>query len=137
MKHVRTLWTSCIVVALLPICTSARADAVEDLLKQYTAQGAGNFSAAAGEQFWDHPVTDEKTGEIRRCSLCHTTDLRRTGKHATTGKAIEPMAPSVNPKRLTDAKDIEKWLTRNCKWTLGRECTPQEKGNVLVMIKGR
>ena len=137
MIRASKLWAPLLLIGLMPIATSARADVVDDLLKQYTALGAGNFSAAAGEQFWDRPVTDEKTGEIRRCSLCHTTDLRRTGKHATTGKAIEPMAPSVNPKRLTDAKDIEKWLTRNCKWTLGRECTPQEKGNVLVMIKGR
>jgi hypothetical protein len=121
----------------LACATPAHADAVDDLLKQFVAQGAANFSAAEGEQFWDRPVTDAKTGEVRRCSVCHTTDLRRSGKHATTGKVIEPMAPSVNPKRLTDMKDIEKWLVRNCKWTLGRECTPQEKGNVLVMIRGR
>jgi hypothetical protein len=107
------------------------------LLKDFAAQGAGNFSAQAGERFWDHPETDPKSGEVRRCSLCHSTDLRRSGKHATTGKVIEPLAPSVNPKRLSNRADIEKWLLRNCKWTLGRECTPQEKGDVLVMIRGR
>jgi hypothetical protein len=115
----------------------AAADPVDDLLKDFAAQGASNFSAQTGERFWDHPVTDPKSGEVRRCSLCHTTDLRRSGKHATTGKVIEPMAPSVNPKRLSNRADIEKWLLRNCKWTLGRECTPQEKGDVLVMIRGR
>jgi hypothetical protein len=120
--------------ALVP---SAAADPVDDLLKDFAAQGASNFSAQAGERFWDHPVTDAKSGEVRRCSLCHTTDLRRSGKHATTGKVIEPMAPSVNAKRLSNRADIEKWLLRNCKWTLGRECTPQEKGDVLVMIRGR
>jgi hypothetical protein len=116
---------------------NAAADPVDDLLKDFAAQGAGNFSAQAGERFWDHPVTDPKSGEVRRCSLCHSTDLRRSGKHATTGKVIEPLAPSVNPKRLSNRADIEKWLLRNCKWTLGRECTPQEKGDVLVMIRGR
>ena len=115
----------------------ARASAVDDLLKHYTELGAANFSAEAGEVFFDRAVIDAKTGEPRKCTLCHTTDLRRTGKHATTGKVIEPLAPSANPKRLTDARDIEKWLARNCKWTLGRECTPQEKGDVLVMIRGR
>jgi hypothetical protein len=124
-------------LACTPHASIARADAVDDLLKRYTEQGAANFSAAAGEQFWDRPVIDAKRGEPRKCSTCHTTDLRRVGKQATTGKAIEPLAPSVNPKRLTDVRDIEKWLTRNCKWTLGRECTPQEKGDVLVMIRGR
>ena len=50
------------------------------------------------------------------------------------GKVIDPMAPSVNSKRLTDAKKINKWLLRNCKWTFGRECTAQEKGNVLLWL---
>ena len=117
--------------------TNAAADPVDDLLKDFAALGASNFSAQAGERFWDHAVTDPKSGEVRRCSLCHSDDLRRSGKHATTGKVIEPLAPSVNPKRLSNRADIEKWLLRNCKWTLGRECTPQEKGDVLVMIRAR
>ena len=83
------------------------------------------------------PVADAKSGEKRRCSLCHSEDLRRTGKHAVTGKVIEPLAPSANPKRLTDPEHIEKWFTRNCKWTLGRECTPQEKGDFLLMIRSK
>jgi len=130
--------------ALLPLfavlcgtgAQAARGDAVDDLLARYAGQGAASFSAAAGEQFWDRPFVDPKSGEPRKCSLCHTTDLKRKGKHAKTGKVIEPLAPSVNPKRLTDVRDMEKWLTRNCKWTLGRECTPQEKGDVLTMIRG-
>jgi hypothetical protein len=47
------------------------------------------------------------------------------------------MAPSANPERLADKAKIEKWLARNCKWTLGRACTPQEKGDVLVMIRSK
>lgn len=124
-------------VALLLCARAAGATAVDDLLKQYAALGAADFSASAGESFWEQPFIDAKSGQPRKCSLCHTNDLKRTGKHATTGKVIEPLAPSVNPKRLTDAREIEKWLGRNCKWTLGRECTPQEKGNVLMMIRGR
>src|SRR4029078_2676225 len=105
--------------------SNAAADPVDDLLKDFAAQGAGNFSAQAGERLWDHAVTDPKSGEVRRCSLCHGDDLPPPGRHATPGKAIEPLAPSVNPKRLANRADIEKWLLRNCKWTLGRECTPQ------------
>ena len=41
----------------------------------------------------------------------------------------------VNGKRLTSIKDIRKWLKRNCKWTLDRECTPQEKGDFLSFIQ--
>jgi hypothetical protein len=133
----RYVWALACAALALCWCATASADPVEDLLQQFKAQGAGNFSVAAGEQLWDRAVTDPKTGEVRRCSLCHSNDLRRIGKHATTGKQIEPLAPSVNHERLADKAKIEKWLARNCKWTLGRECTPQEKGDVLVMIRSR
>ena len=115
--------------------TSARAAPVDDLLRQYQSQGAGPFSAASGAKFWEQ--TNTHAGEPRRCALCHSSNLSATGKHAVTGKAIKPLAPSANPERLTDTEKIEKWLERNCKWTLGRSCTPQEKGDVLVMIRSR
>jgi hypothetical protein len=41
----------------------------------------------------------------------------------------------VNPQRLTDPAKIEKWLTRNCRWTLGRECTAGEKADFIAYIK--
>ena len=115
----------------------AAADVVGSLLKQYESQGGANFTAASGQSMWTRVSIDAKSGEKRRCSLCHSEDLRRTGKHAVTGKVIEPLAPSANPKRLTDPEHIEKWFARNCKWTLGRECTPQEKGDFLLMIRSK
>jgi Domain of unknown function (DUF1924) len=124
-------------LALLGMHARAFAGPVDELLQQFQAQGAGGFTVAAGEQLWERKVINPKTGQERRCALCHTTDLRKMGKHATTGKIIKPMAPSVNPERLSDKKKIEKWLARNCKWTLGRECTAQEKGDVLTMIRSR
>lgn len=118
-------------------CTAAYADTVADLLKQYEAQGASRFNGATAEAMWTRTFIDAKTGEPRKCATCHSEDLKRTGKHAVTGKAIEPLAPSANPKRLTDAEHVEKWFSRNCKWTLGRECSVQEKGDFLVMIRAR
>lgn len=117
--------------------SAAQADAVPSLLKKYESQGAKAFSAASGESLWTRPFTDPKSGDKRRCSSCHHEDLRRTGKHATTGKSIEPLAPSANPKRLTDEAHVEKWFSRNCKWTLGRECTAQEKGDFLMLIRSK
>jgi len=110
---------------------------VDELLQEYQAQGGKDFNAAAGDKLWHQFFKDPKGGEDRRCALCHTSDLRATGKHAVTGKAIKPLAPSVNPERLADKSKIEKWLERNCKWTIGRACTPQEKGDVLVMIRSK
>jgi hypothetical protein len=66
---------------------------------------------------------------------CHGRDLTQPGRQANTGKVIEPLAPSVNPQRLTDPAKIEKWLTRNCRWTLGRECTANEKADFIAYIK--
>jgi hypothetical protein len=43
----------------------------------------------------------------------------------------------VNPRRLTERRQIEKWLGRNCKWTLGRDCAPQEKGDLLSFIRSQ
>jgi hypothetical protein len=120
---------------LVAIPIYAQAGAVSELEAEYQAQGAGNFSASVGEALWNKTFIDAKKGDKRSCTTCHTTDLKQPGKHARTGKAIKPMAPSVNPKRLTEVKKIKKWFVRNCKWTLGRECTAQEKGDVLAFIK--
>ena len=43
------------------------------------------------------------------------------------------MAVSVNPKRLSDPAKVEKWFGRNCRWTLGRDCTPQEKADFVAL----
>lgn len=115
----------------------AAADVVDERLKEYTAQGGSGFSAAAGEKMWTREFpSPKKGGEARSCASCHTRDVKAEGKHVETGKRIDPLKPSANPKRLTDVKQIEKWFGRNCKWTLGRECTPKEKGDFLLYIRG-
>jgi len=119
--------------ALLPM--TGKADAVDTLLQSYRQAGAGEFSGTQGEQRWHQQNPAKKNGETRACDLCHGKDLTIPGKHATTNKTIEAMAPSANPKRFTDEAKIEKWFKRNCKWTLGRECTPQEKGDFLVFLR--
>jgi hypothetical protein len=90
-------------------------------------------SASAWTAVHNPPGADQP----RSCATCHRTDLTQPGKHATTGKPIEPMAVSVNPKRLTDPAKVEKWFGRNCRWTLGRDCTPQEKANFLSYIESQ
>ena len=126
---------SSMLMVLLCASAAAGADVVDERLAAYKAQGANGFSAAAGEALWSKSVKDARTGESRNCAACHTANLRDAGKHAETGKLIEPMKPAVNPKRLSDARQIEKWFLRNCKWTYGRECTPQEKGDFLLFIR--
>ena len=127
--------TLTITALLLAAPFYAQADAISDLETKYQAQGGKDFSAIAGEALWNNEFIDPKSGDKRSCTTCHTADLKQDGKHATTGKTIEPMAPSVTPARFSEVKKIEKWFLRNCKWTLGRECSAQEKGDVLALIK--
>lgn len=106
------------------------------LLPAGPAGGAGG-DAARGEAAWTASHRPPGAPGPRSCASCHTADLTRAGKHATTGKPIEPMAVSVSPGRLADPAKVEKWLGRNCRWTLGRECTTGEKADFLAYIRSR
>ena len=89
-------------------------ETVNALLRDYSGGGSESFSARQGEQLWLQEQAGND-GKTRSCTSCHTTDPRQPGRHAVTGKAIGPLAPSVNPARLTERRKIEKWLVRNCK----------------------
>lgn len=90
-------------------------------------------NAENGRQLWTMKTIVK--GDSRSCSTCHTANPRQPGKHVRTGKLIDPLNPSVNPTSLTDPKKVKKWFHRNCKWTLGRVCTAQEKADVLAFLK--
>ena len=67
------------------------------------------------------------------CSTCHTTNPRNEGQ-TTVGKTIAPMAVSRTPARFTDLAKVEKWFRRNCDTVIGRQCTPQEKGDFIAFM---
>ena len=106
----------------------------DGLLKDYQNAGAGPFSAEAGAAAWEQKHKADSQPTERSCSLCHGSDLSQPGKHAKTGKLIKAMSTSANPERLSDPKKVEKWFRRNCRWTLGRECSAQEKGDFIQLI---
>ncbi len=112
----------------LPLAAVGVSAATQTLLEELAVNAAEPFSAEAGSATWF------KDANGRSCTSCHTDSVHAQGRHERTGKVIEPMAPSVNPERLTDRKKINKWFLRNCKWTFGRECTAQEKGNILLWL---
>lgn len=93
------------------------------------------FDAQRGKTVFFEEQPNEKSGKIS-CATCHTSDLKKSGK-TTAGKVIEPLAPSVNKKRLNSSKEIEKWLKRNFKQVYGREGTAREKGDVLTFINSQ
>ena len=118
-------------LAVTGLSAQASEMVITQLQSSYQDEGAGGFDIARGESLWMQRFTQQKTGEQVNCASCHTANLKQAGSHARTAKPIEPMAVSVNADRFNDAANIEKWFLRNCKWTLGRECTAQEKGDFL------
>ncbi|HEY5602963.1 MAG TPA: DUF1924 domain-containing protein [Gammaproteobacteria bacterium] len=107
---------------------------VNDLLAEYQQSGAQTPDPGKARVLWTEKFPDASGGNTRSCASCHTDNLRSSGKHVRTNKPIEPLAPSINRERLTDPGNIEKWFKRNCKWTFGRECSPQEKSDFLSYI---
>ncbi len=134
-------------MALLLSPALVQANAIPEMMDKYKAAGGSNFSAEAGKKMWTQeiPFTNKKGVHVtgRACATCHSADLTTVGKHKKTGKLIAPMAPSVpfvqveekDIPRYSSAKKIKKWFRRNCKWTYGRECTAQEKGDFLMYFK--
>jgi mono/diheme cytochrome c family protein len=118
-------------VLALPIPLYAAANAILESYRASALQespGFKDFSATRGEAFYK-----AKTAGVA-CATCHGISPKDQGKHATTGKAILPMAPSANPQRFTDAAKVEKWFKRNCNDVLRRSCTAEEKGDFIAYM---
>jgi cytochrome c peroxidase len=108
-------------------------DTIAQLAKQADPKFSG-FSAERGKAFF---LVHHATGnaDTPSCSTCHTINPRNEGQ-TTVGKAIAPMAVSRTPDRFTDLTKVEKWFRRNCDTVLGRQCTPQEKGDFITFMSG-
>lgn len=136
MKIWTTISAAAIVAALaIPAFAGAGQDAVlAEYLKQAKAAdaGFGGFDAARGKAFFLADHTGGKP-DTPSCNSCHTKDPKSAGK-TRAGKAIDPMAVSVQPDRFTDMAKTEKWFGRNCNSVLGRDCTAQEKGDFIAYM---
>ncbi|MDH4127970.1 MAG: DUF1924 domain-containing protein [Spirochaetota bacterium] len=95
--------------------------------------GFSGFSAERGNKIFISSHVNDK-GKKVSCTTCHGNDLSKTGKDFRTGKIIKPLAPSANSKRLTNVRDIKKWLKRNFKDVYMREGSATEKGDVLTYL---
>jgi hypothetical protein len=100
-------------------------------LETYRQEGIDQVDEQKGQQLWNTTVNE------RSCTSCHGDNLENAGKHLKTGKIIQPMALSVNGERYQDSAKIEKWFLRNCKWTIGRQCSTQEKADILTWLSNQ
>ena len=131
MKHILLISITLMIYSNIAMANNT---AVTQLLDDYQLQGVSVGNAQSGEQLWNKTFSGKAPFTERSCSTCHTDNLKNKGKHARTGKELKPLAPSANNQSLSDTKKIKKWFKRNCKWTLGRECTAQEKSDILTFI---
>jgi hypothetical protein len=111
------------------VCTPVLSATPAELLAGYTATAGVPAAAARGQIFFT-----AKHGHDWSCSSCHGAVPTQVGKHASTGKPIEPLAPAFNAQRFTDSAKSEKWFRRNCNDVVGRECTAAEKADVLAWL---
>jgi hypothetical protein len=119
-------------VALM-LSTASIAGPREDQLAHYaTAAKFAGFSALRGQTLHTQNFAGGKP-DTPACTSCHGKEPRGAGR-TLTGKPIEAVAVSVTPTRYTDPAKVEKWFKRNCNEVLGRECTPQEKGDWLTFM---
>lgn len=120
-----------LIIASLGIPSLAGANPILDAYRtQAKAESAAfkDFSVAAGQKLYT------TKGAEFSCSSCHTDSPMNAGKHAKTGKAIDPLAPAANAKRFTDSAQVEKWFKRNCNDVFARACTTQEKGDFMAYV---
>jgi hypothetical protein len=133
--------TASVLTLSLTLATTCFAGPREDLLARYAAEAKAadsafaGFSAARGEALHLKKFAGGKP-DTPSCTSCHGSDPRSAGR-SPTSKAIEPVAVSTTPTRYTDAAKVEKWFRRNCNEVLGRECTPNEKGDWLSYVTSR
>ena len=117
-----------LIIWALGVSGLAQATTPQELLKSYEFQSS-KASSAKGEQFFN-----VKHGKEWSCASCHENPPNHETKHIVTGKVIKPLSPNANPARFTDEAKVDKWFKRNCNDVLGRECTAQEKADVLSWL---
>jgi cytochrome c553 len=108
---------------------AAQAVTPAEQLAGYAAAAKAAADPARGQKLFTTQGTKDWS-----CSSCHGTTPTGTGKHASTGKPIQPLAPAFNAERFADTAKTEKWFRRNCNDVLGRECSAGEKADLLAWL---
>ncbi len=117
---------------LLAMALPLAAQSPAEQVAAYAAAAGAAADPAAGQAMFTATQSGGKP-DTPSCTTCHGTDLTKAGQ-TRAGKAIDPMAPSVQADRYTDPAKVEKWFVRNCNSVLGRECSAKEKADILAWL---
>lgn len=129
----RRVWTAPLLLAsamlLQPLAANAADTTPAQQLARFNAQAGTSGQPERGRAFF----TSRHGGEWS-CASCHGNPPTQGGKHASTGKAIDPLAPAANANAFTSTARVDKWFRRNCNDVLQRECSAPEKADVLAYL---
>jgi cytochrome c peroxidase len=117
-----------ILVAHASMSTAVFAATPAELLAGYVAQAGAPANPERGEKLFNTNFGKELG---LSCASCHGAVPTKSSRHAISEKRIEALAPAFNDKRFTDRSKVEGWFRTNCKDVLARECTAQEKADVV------
>ena len=120
------LWAG---LALVPLTSLAADTSAAQQLERWSAQAGAPGQPERGRAFFTTPHGGEWS-----CASCHGNPPTARGRHASTGKVIDPLAPAFNPGTFTDSAKVDKWFRRNCNDVLKRECSAAEKADVLAYL---
>lgn len=122
-------WFVAAALTLSLVAPASQAATPAQLLNQYGARAGMPADPARGQQLFS-----TRHGKEWSCASCHGATPIQAGKHASTGRPINALAPAFHAERFTDQAKVEKWFRRNCNDVLGRECTDLEKADVLSWL---
>ena len=123
---IRMLGFMVVLAAALP----AAALTPVELRDEFAAKAGSPPSAERGQQFFVR-----KFGrDFENCAECHGAVPTGPGKDLVSSKSIAPLAPAANAKRFTDRARVEYMFKINCKDVVGRECSAQEKADLVAWL---
>lgn len=121
-------WLAGSALASMQPAHAADTDPTQQLTRFESAAGAPGL-AERGRQFFI-----DRHGGRWACASCHGERPLAPGRHASTGKTIEPLAPAANAQAFTSMAKVDKWFRRNCGDVLQRDCSAAEKADVLAYL---
>lgn len=125
----RTRWAAAALCAVVAHAAVAADTTPARQLERFSAQAGVAGQAERGRAFFT-----KRLGGEWSCASCHGDPPVDPGRHAATGKRIEPLAPAFNPRAFSDQAKVDKWFRRNCNDVAKRECTAAEKADVLAYL---
>jgi mono/diheme cytochrome c family protein len=108
----------------------AQAATPAEILAAYAKKAGAPGVPERGQKLFNQDFNRDFPG----CSACHGAVPVKAGKDLVSDKAIEPLAPQANAKRFVDATRVELKFKLNCMDVVGRECTAQEKADIMSWL---